>query len=82
MGLATYTASLSFCFGVLVTVKTAVGIGLVFYAGHIHNQELAARKQAKASSRATGRSSFERQQSMNQLTNIERYTAYKGRIVG
>jgi hypothetical protein len=66
-------------FSLLVCCKIIVGVGLVFYAGVWHNQEL----DARAAEEGTGASRrFERQVSMNQLSNIERYTVYKGRIVG
>lgn len=37
---------------------------------------------AEESANANGSSRFERKISMNQLSNIERYTVYKGRVVG
>jgi hypothetical protein len=61
-------------------------VGLVYPSvmqipGLIHNKELAL-KMAEESANANGSSRFERKISMNQLSNIERYTVYKGRVVG
>ena len=49
--------------------------------GLIHNKELAL-KAAEESANSNGSSRFERKISMNQLSNIERYTVWKGRVVG
>jgi hypothetical protein len=54
---------------------------LCVISGLIHNKELAL-KMAEESANANGSSRFERKISMNQLSNIERYTVYKGRVVG
>jgi len=58
------------CFGILLVTKIAIGIGLIFYAGTIHNLDLAEREKDKG---AAGKR-WERQQSIAQLSNIERYT--------
>lgn len=52
-----------------------------FYLGVIHNKELRL-KAAEELANANGSNRFERKMSMNQLSNIERYTVYKGRVVG
>jgi hypothetical protein len=60
-------------FLILIVCKTALGVGLVLYAGVEHNKELDAR---------TATAAMQRAGSVTQLLNIERYTAYKGRVVG
>jgi len=68
-----------FCFSVLLLFKIAIGIGLVFYSGIIHNRDLVA---AREKDKGAAGKRWERQQSISQLSNIERYTVYKGRVVG
>ena len=53
----------------------------ILMVGLIHNKELAL-KAAEESANSNGSSRFERKISMNQLSNIERYTVWKGRVVG
>lgn len=53
----------------------------MFILGVIHNKELKL-KEEEESANANGSDRFQRQISMNQLTDIERYTVYKGRVVG
>jgi hypothetical protein len=60
-------------FLILLVSKTLLGVGLVLYAGFEHNKELDAR---------TASAALQRNGSVTQLLNIERYTAYKGRVVG
>ena len=59
----------------LIICKTLLGIGLVIYAGSEHNKELDARN-------VSVQRTMDRTGSVTQLLNIERYTAYKGRVVG
>lgn len=59
-------------FLILLVSKTLLGVGLVLYAGTEHNKELDARTA----------SAVARNGSVTQLLNIERFTAYKGRVVG
>ena len=47
----------------------------------IHNNELKI-KAAEELANADKSNRFERELSMNQLSEIERYTVYKGRVVG
>jgi hypothetical protein len=49
--------------------------------GIIHNQELKLRAEEEKEN-SNGSHRFETQMSMNQLSNIERFTVYKGRVVG
>jgi hypothetical protein len=65
-----------------VACKIAVGVSLVFYAGHWHNQELDSQEDDENRPKASKNKEFERHASVSQLTNIERYTVYKGRVVG
>lgn len=71
---------------VLLGVQTAIGVGLIFYCGGIHNKEVALTKiENKISSPITKEDAAKKKaqrESIEKLSNIERYTAYKGRIVG
>lgn len=70
---ASYILQIIITFVILLVCKTALGVGLVLYAGTEHNKELDAR---------TATAAVQRTGSVTQLLNIERYTAYKGRVVG
>jgi hypothetical protein len=73
------------CFVALVLSK---GVGLIFFAGHVHNTELhlhskaIAERERLAAIEENPKPRAERRRSINQLSNIERYTVYKGRVVG
>jgi hypothetical protein len=68
--------------------NAAIGIGLIFYCGRVHNKEVALTKmEMKVASptkedAARKRAHAAQKESIEKLSNIERYTAYKGRIVG
>jgi hypothetical protein len=76
------------CFVALVLCKVVVGVGLIFFAGHVHNTELhlhskaIAERERLAAIEENPKPRAERRKSINQLSNIERYTVYKGRVVG
>lgn len=57
-----------------------VGVALIFLSGMIHNQDLKRKyinfKNISAAKRT------EQRELMDQLSNIERYTLYKGRVLG
>ena len=69
-------------FAALVVFKIVIGISLVFISGLEHNKELDA-KAAKLQERTeAGKPQLFKRESLAQLSNIERYTVYKGRVVG
>ena len=58
----------------------AVGISLVFYAGSACNAEQ--KSAVSAGKYSISSEKNPREQSLAQLSNIERYTVLKGRVVG
>jgi hypothetical protein len=70
-------------FTLVFVTKVAIGVGLIFYSGAIHNKELRTKEdEERRLEEKTGKPRLERRASINQLSNIERYTVYKGRVVG
>ena len=70
-------------FTLIFVSKVAIGVGLIFYSGSIHNKELRKKEDdERRLEEKTGKPRLERRASINQLSNIERYTVYKGRVVG
>jgi hypothetical protein len=61
-------------FGVLLVLKIGTGVGLFLYSARIHNQGLKETSEMPVP--------HSRSASMERLANIERYTLWKGRIVG
>jgi Eukaryotic membrane protein family len=69
-------------FAVMVLFKVFIGIALIVVSGFEHNKELAA-KAAKLQQLADGgKVPLIKRESLAQLSNIERYTVYRGKVLG
>jgi hypothetical protein len=93
MGLATSTtpmvsfldtASTSFksttigtTFVLVLALKCSLGVFLVSHAGSVNNQELIVKRESDEKSSSKGMDTF-----LSRLQNIERYTLWKGRVLG
>ena len=61
-------------------MKMIIGVTLIFLSGIMHNYDLKNKYNDFQNVSAAKRS--EQRELMNQLSNIERYTLYKGRVLG
>jgi hypothetical protein len=60
--------------------QTLISVGVIFYSGYIHNNELTRKKSNP--SMETAALKQEKKELIEQLSNIDRYTVYRGKIIG
>ena len=67
----------------MVLLKIFIGVALVLVAGHEHNKELDAKAAKLQKAAETGsKLLLVKRESLAQLSNIERYTVYRGKVLG
>lgn len=69
-------------FGSMVLFKIFIGIALVVVSGFEHNRELSAKAVKLQQLADNGKVPLVKRESLAQLSNIERYTVYRGKVLG
>jgi len=66
----------------MVFLKIFVGVALVLVAGLEHNKELDTKAAKLQQAVENGKVPLVKRESLAQLSNIERYTVYRGKVLG
>ena len=83
--LSRYAMSIRFIllFSFLLLLKILTGVSLIFYSAIKNNEEILLKQEVtKLHINTTNVDEKEKKESMKQLSDIERYTVYKGKVVG